>query len=54
MGGQLVTLKFGRDDETEADLSAWSSRPAPATTRRRHQPVEEDERGGKGAPPQWL
>ena len=33
LGRQLPTLKFSRDDETEADLSASSSPPAPATTR---------------------
>ena len=33
IGGQLLTLRFSREDESEADLVGWSSPRAPATTR---------------------
>jgi len=50
-----VTLKFGRDDETEADLVgmelAARGRLRPA---RRHHAVEQDGRGEQGRAAEWL
>ena len=55
MGGQLVTLKFGRDDETEADLVGLELAaragydPRAAVTLWQKMAA-----ASKGAPPEWL
>ena len=55
MGGQLVTLKFGRDDETEADLVGMELAaragydPRAAVTLWQKMAA-----ASKGAPPEWL
>ena len=55
MGGQLVTLKFGRDDETEADLVGLELAaragydPRAAVTLWQKMAA-----ANKGAPPEWL
>lgn len=55
MGGQLLTLKFSREDETEADLVgielAARAGYDPAAAVRLWQKMAE---ANKGAPPQWL
>jgi predicted Zn-dependent protease len=55
MGGQLLTLKFGRDDESEADkigldLSARAGYEPQASVRLWQKMAKASE----GAPPQWL
>jgi len=55
MGGQLVTLKFGRDDETEADLVGME-----LAARAGYDPRSgitlwnKMAAANKGAPPEWL
>ena len=55
MGGQLITLKFGRDDESEADkigldLAARAGYDPQASV----QLWQKMAKANKGAPPQWL
>ena len=55
MGGQLITLKFGRDDESEADkigldLAARAGYDPQASVAL----WQKMARANKGAPPQWL
>ncbi|MDL2339359.1 MAG: M48 family metallopeptidase [Pseudomonadota bacterium] len=55
MGGQLLTLKFGRDDESEADkigleLAARAGYDPHASVRLWQKMAS----ANKGAPPQWL
>ena len=55
VGGQLLTMKFGRDDETEADIVGMD-----LAARAGHDPAagltlwQKMLAANKGAPPQWL
>ena len=55
MGGQLVTLKFGRDDETEADLVGMElAARAGYDPRSGISLWNKMAAANKGAPPEWL
>ena len=55
MGGQLVTLKFSRDDETEADLVGLEiAARAGYDPRAAITLWQKMAAAAKGAPPQWL
>jgi predicted Zn-dependent protease len=55
MGGQLVTLKFGRDDESEADLVGMELAARAGYDPRAGITLwQKMAAAGKGAPPEWL
>ena len=54
-GGQLLTLKFGRDDETEADIVGMDLAARAGYDPRAGVTLwQKMLRANKGAPPQWL
>ncbi|WP_284618323.1 M48 family metallopeptidase [Aquabacterium humicola] len=55
MGGQLLTLRFSRDDESEADaLGLWMAAHAGYNPRAGVSLWQKMMSASKGAPPQWL
>ena len=55
MGGQLLTLKFGRDDESEADLVGMELAARAGYDPRAGVTLwQKMAAAGKGTPPQWL